>query len=126
MKKLLAIIPLALAVGCSSTNSNQVFHHTTLHGGFIKIGIPLTTTSSLGIQGGIGYVDDAEGINPTKVGTNVYSSAMSFADHSKNRQTGSATNTVAAILQGSDDSSVINLGNGSIGDSNNVVNAQSK
>jgi hypothetical protein len=132
-KQLLMLIGCVSLVGCSTDNVQQVFHHSVLHGGFIKLGVPLGSSGALGVQAGIGYYATDDGINPTFHGTNVYSAPMSFATHSRNKQTGfggsATTNSTASTLQGSDDSSAINLGSGTVTDevtTNQNISASSK
>ena len=135
MKKTLAIAITAglVLVGCSSTNKQQVFNITTIHGAGGKIGIPLGSSESLGMLGFFGYAQIASGINPT--GSNINSAPLSFVAHSRNKQTlnavstsSTSTNANGNITEGSDDSMIISAGPADVNDAstnrNTVISAK--
>jgi hypothetical protein len=117
------IFTFVLLSGCSATNTNQVIHHSVIHGAGGSIGIPVNSsgTAKFGLSAWIGYYEEDDGVNPTKAGSNVYAAPMAISAHSRSKQntTSNYTNALtpyAMLLEGSDDGSIVNLGNGSVND----------
>lgn len=109
----LALAALTLGTGCAS-NKQQVVESLSGDGVLANAAVPVSASTSIGLKLFVGRFNNTTVINPT-ASNQLYSASVGagVAGAGKQGVSGSAagTNGVAAITDGSEDGSVIVLGN---------------
>ena len=114
-----AIIATAIIFTLGVTGCNtgmQAFNHVAGDMFYTKVGLPISSTSSIGIVAAVGRIDATEGVTP--VSTNrLYAPPLAVVSVGKGKQgvsAGTSTNTAATVSDSGYDTSAFSIGGATV------------